>query len=185
MIRAILTGAAAIAALIGLSACGLVLVDQPDPGGIPAGQPQAMPGAPEPIGPVVEIGSGRSLGFGWRYTVYRTNDGVCSQLELGNGGGSGCGALPAAGQVFGMIGSGSSSGGPTTVEGMVAADVASVEVRLVGGGEVEVALMSLEPAGLDGKAFIAIAPAGTEVEAIAALDDDGELIETFEFAGGP
>ena len=57
---------------------------------------------------------------------------------------------------------------------------ASVRVQLVRGGGVDVALMSLEPAGLGAKAFVGIAPVGTEVESITALDDDGEAIETFE-----
>jgi hypothetical protein len=173
------------AALVLLAGCGLVQVDKPDPAGIPAGQPEAFPGAPEPVGDIVEIGRGRSLGFGWRYVVYESTEGVCAQLELASGGGSGCGAQPAPDEVFGMIGSGSSSGGPTTVDGMVAGHVAAVRVRLVGGGEVDVAMMSLERAGLDGKAFVGIAPAGSTIEAIAALDGDGEIIETFEMVGGP
>jgi len=156
-------------------------VEEPNPGEIPAGQPAAISGAPEPIGPIVEIGRGRSLGFGWRYVVYESTDGVCTQLELAGGGGSGCGSiLPPAGEVFGSIGSGSSSSGPTTVEGMVTADVASVRVQLVNGGGVDVVMMSLEPAGLTGKAFVGIAHVGTEVESITALGEDGEVIETFE-----
>ena len=41
-------------------------------------------------------------------------------------------------------------------------------------------MMSLEPAGLSGKAFVGIAHVGTEVESITALGEDGEVIETFE-----
>ena len=168
--------------LIALTGCGLLQVEQADPRDIPAGRPEAISGAPEPIGPMAEVGRGRSLGFGWRYVVYESAEGVCTQLELATAGGSGCGSiLPPAGEVFGSVGSGSSSSGPTTVEGMVTEEVASVRVHLVGGGGVDVVMMSLEPAGLSGKAFVGIAPPGSEVESITALDDDGEVIETFAF----
>jgi hypothetical protein len=176
--------ALAAAGLLLLNACGLVQVARPDAGAIPAGQPEAMAGAPDPIGPVMEVGHGRSFGVGWRAVAYESADGVCTQLELGDGlTGGACGPLPGGETVFGAIGSGQSNSGLTTVDGVVAGGVASVTVRIVDGGNVEATMMPLDPAGLDGAAFVGFAPAGSVVDSVIALDEDGDLIETFDLGG--
>ena len=54
---------------LGLTGCGgIVSVEgQPEAGQIPSGSLQAMGGDAD--GPVTEVGSGRTLGIGWRYSI--------------------------------------------------------------------------------------------------------------------
>jgi len=172
---------AVVATLLGglIGGCGLTRVQEPDPGEIPDGPLQAMNDA---TGPITEVGRGRSLGVGWRYLVYESADGFCTQLDTSGMSGSGCGeALLAADAVFGMVGSVMSDGStPVVVDGVVSSDVAEVLVTLAGGRRVEATLMSLESAGLDGQAFVAFAPAGAAVEAATAIDDAGEVLEVHD-----
>jgi hypothetical protein len=170
--------------VIGLVGCGLARVDGgPDPAEIPSGPMEAI-GA-EAIGPVTEVGSGRTLGIGWRYAIFESADGTCTQLELASVTSSGCGPLPllAEGSVFGGIsgGGGSDPGvGPTPYDGVVSSDVAEVWLQTGSGGRIATTLMSLGEAGFDAKAFVGFAPEKQSVTGVVAVDAAGDVLETFD-----
>jgi hypothetical protein len=171
---------AAIATI--LAACSLTRVSDADTAQIPGGPPEVVPGNPEPIGPISEVGRGRTLGFGWRYLVYETAEGLCTQLETATGSGSACGSSPPTlADEFGGVSIGESTGGPVTVDGMAGAGVAEVWVRLAGGERIPATLMPLALADLPGQAFIAFAPQGASVDSVVGLDADGKEIASMEF----
>jgi hypothetical protein len=178
-----LTVAVLLVLAVALSACGVVRVEgQPDPAAIPDGPLEAV-GA-EATGPIVEIGSGRTLGVGWRYAMYESADGVCTQLELGSYTTAGCGPLPlvADGSVFGRAGSGGTGepDSPVPYDGIVSGDVAAVWLVTESGQRLGTTLMPLAEAGHDASAFIGFAPPGEVVTDAVAVDADGGVIETFD-----
>jgi hypothetical protein len=172
--------APALALVAIVAGCGLTQVVEPKPGAIPAGPPEAMGG--EPTGPVIPIGSGQAQGIGWRYSVYQSADGFCTQLETGSFAGAGCGpGLPDGDTVFGGISSGSGDpNGPTIVDGLVGDEVVEVVLQLEGGDREPAVLMSLHRAGLEGSAFVGFAPPGATVESVAALDAQGNVLEAMD-----
>jgi hypothetical protein len=173
--------ASLVAFLVGAFAagCGIATVEQPDPAEIPEG-PLEVTG-PDATGPIVELGRGRTLGIGWRYAIYPSADGWCTQLELTSFSSSGCGdLLPPEGSAFGSVGSGAPSDGPTPVEGIVRAAVAEVWLVASSGQRIETTLMPLTEAGLEGKAFVGFAPAASTPSSLVAIDDDGQEMETFD-----
>jgi hypothetical protein len=163
---------AAVAAVVCaavLSACGFLL-PQPGPGELP-----------EPIGPVVEIGRGESLGIQWRYSVYDSDMGFCTRIETdGGAGGSGCGgAAPGsdpAGGAIQLISFGTGTGSPSSIEGYASDEVAEVWIEVEGGARVAATLMPLAPAGLDGQLWLAYVPEGLELEEAVAIGADGEVL---------
>ena len=174
--------AASLVVAVALSACGVVRVEgQPDPAAIPAGPLEAV-GA-EATGPIVEIGSGRTLGVGWRYATYESADGICTQLELASYTTAGCGPLPlvAEGSVFGRAGSGGTGepDAPVPYDGIVSRDVAEVWLVTDSGQRLATTLMSLAEAGHDATAFVGFAPPEEAVTGAVAVDADGRVIETF------
>ncbi len=145
----------------------------------PGLQPEPMPtnmGRPEPIGPVIEIGRGESLGVPWRFWVYDSTLGMCTRLELdGGGGGESCGgtlgADPAAGPI-GVMSVGTGTGTPSSVEGFASDEAAAVWIE-TNAGRVQATLMSLSPVGLNGQMFIALVPGDRRMDAAVAVDADG------------
>ena len=169
---------------LGLAGCGIAQVErQPDPAEIPNGPLQAIGG--EAVGPITEVGSGRTLGIGWRYAVYDSGDGICTQLELASVSSGGCGSLPLipAEGIFGGVssgGPGAPSEFPAPVDGIVSSRVAAVWIQTESGGRVATRLMPLAGAGHDAKAFIGFAPAGERAASLVAVDAGGEVLETFD-----
>jgi hypothetical protein len=168
---------------VGLAGCALVREVEPDPAAIPAGPLEALGG--EATGPVVEVGRGRTLGVGWRYSIYQSQDGWCTQLETGTVTSSSCGPLTPEAGVFHGVGFGGASDGPAPLEGMVIPDVAEVWIETSTGDRIETTLMSLAEAGLDGKAFVGFGPENVPVISVTALDADGNVLETFDLPDMP
>jgi hypothetical protein len=179
--RTVRRAAATLAAGTVMAACTPAIVATPealDPAAIPSGsiQPEGAPAT----GPIVELGSGRLIDRGWRYSTYPSEDGRCMQLELAGVTSTGCGdPLPAAGEVFGGIGHGE-VGGVTAIEGVAAEEVATVWIVLESGLRVPAALLPLDEAELDGSAFLALIPAGESVTHVQAVALNGEVLDTID-----
>ena len=171
---------AAALLLVALAGCGVTSVETPDPAAIPDGPLEAH-GAPA-TGPVVELGSDVSAGLGWRYAIYPSDDGWCTQLEMGSAAAAGCGdILPIGDEAFGSVGQGNAmADGVTPIEGIVTAETVTVWLLADDGRRMPVTLMSLEPAGLEGQAFLALVPADTTITHLLALAISGEVLETYE-----
>ena len=168
-----------LALAVAVSGCALVREVDPDPAAIPDGPLEAL-GA-DATGPVIELGSGRTFGVGWRYSIYESDDGWCTQLETTSVTSSGCGPIAPTDSAFGGIGfSGDSPDGPAPIEGMLSAEVAEVWIEVSTGERIETRIMSLADAGLDGSAFVGFAPKNIPVRSVAALDVDGNVLETWE-----
>jgi hypothetical protein len=168
--------APAIVAVVALSACGLIGVK----GGPAPGEAELEPDT-QPIGEVIEVGSGSSLGLEWHYSVYESALGTCTVLDLSNqSGGRSCGVT------LGVEGGGpitvasvaSGSGMPSIVEGWATDEVAAVVIALEDGRHLPATLMSLERTGGDGVAFIAFVPEGLQMDRAVALDQAGQEIGT-------
>ncbi len=167
-----------LAAMLALGGCAVAEVETPDPAEIPSASLQPM-GA-EPTGPIVELGSAVALGWGWRYSIYPSRDGWCTQLELAEVASTSCGPLlPEGDDVFGSIGSGEMAG-IQTIAGAVSADTATV--WLIGEENVRApaVLMSLEPAGLEHRAFVGFAPADIVLTHLQAIAANGAVLDTID-----
>ena len=171
--------------VLALGGCAIVQVGgQPDPAAIPTGPLHATGG--DAVGPVTEVGRGRTLGIGWRYAVYDTADGLCTQLEVANMTSAGCSAGPLMpeGTVFGMVGSSGDVGGasesPTPVDGIVSSQAAAVWIMTGSGARLATTLMPLAGAGHDAKAFVGFVPAGARAVGVVASDAAGEVLETYQ-----
>ncbi len=171
--------------VLALGGCAIVQVDgQPDPAAIPTGPLHATGG--DAVGPVTEVGRGRTLGVGWRYAVYDTADGLCTQLELANLTSAGCSAGPLLpdDSAFGMVGSSGDVGGasesPSPVDGIVSSEVAAVWIMTGSGARLATTLMPLAGAGHDAKAFVGFVPAGARAVGVVASDAAGEVLETYQ-----
>ena len=178
--RAALTLAVALA----LAGCGLGAVetaapDALDPGAIPTGPIEPQGG--DATGPIVELGSGRLLGLGWRYSVYPSADGRCTQLETAEFASARCAAsLLPEGAIFGDIGQGELPNGVRVIEGVAAEEVATVWVILESGLRVPAVLLPLDDAELDGAAFLAFIPADEVVTHLQAIRLNGEVLDTVD-----
>ncbi len=181
---AALAALAVLAAAFTLSACGIATVeDGSDPASIPDGPLEAR-GA-EAIGPVTELERGRTSGLGWRYSVYESADGTCTQLELDSFTSTGCGPLEEAfgdGVIGAVSHGGPGEGGdlPTPYDGLVRSEVAEVWLVTAAGQRIGTTLMSLADAGHDAQAFLGYAPAGANVSSVVATDAGGAVLGTFE-----
>ena len=172
-----------LALLIALAECALVRDVEPDPAAIPAGPLEALGG--EATGPIIELGSGRTLGVGWRYSIYESDEGWCTQLETGTVTSTSCGPLAPGDSVFGGVGFSGASDGPAPIEGIVSAEVAEVWIEHSTGERFETTLMSLAAAGLDHKAFVGFGPENVPVISVTALDADGNVLETYDLPDLP
>jgi hypothetical protein len=104
-------------------------------------QRERIPGEPKRIGPLVEITSGP----GWSLVAWRSNSGICLDFAVAQSSGGGCGfgvrgeprdtahagTAPPEHWISGAITSG--PGGATVIDGVVAEQVARVEVVLTNG----------------------------------------------------
>lgn len=174
-------GVAALAlALAALTGCGVAQVETPDPAAVPDGPLEAH-GA-EATGPVVELGSGVSAGLGWRYAIYPSDDGWCTQLEMVDRTVSVCGdLLPTGEDAVGSVSQGDPlAGGVTAIEGIVTAETATVWLLVQDGRRMPATLMPLEGAGLDGGAFLAFLPPDVTLTYLLAVALNGEVLDTYE-----
>ena len=165
--------------LMAIAGCTAVRVETPDPAAIPDGPLEAQ-GA-DATGPVVELGSGVSEGLGWRYSMYPTGDDWCTQLETGGVVVAGCGAImPEGDNAFGSVSHGEPASGVAPIDGIVTEETATVWLLADDGRRMPATLMPLDPAGLEGQAFVAFVPADTTITHLLALAFSGEVLETYE-----
>ena len=152
----------------------------PEPAAIPTGTLQ--PHGAAATGDIVELGQGQALDVGWRYAIYPSDEGWCTQLETAGVTAAGCGStLPSGENAFGSVSIGElAPGGVTTVEGMVSGETATVWMIGEGDARAPAVLMSLEPAELDGRAFLGFAPADVVLTHLQAVAENGDVLETYE-----
>jgi hypothetical protein len=169
-----------MALAVGLAGCTVTRVETPDPAAVPDGPLEAHVG--DATGPVVELGSGTIAGLGWRYSIYPSEDGLCTQLETAEVTAGGCGdLLPAEDKAFGSVGrSESFTGGVTAVEGIVTDETVTVSLVNESGFRMPAQLMPLDDAGLDGQAFLAFVPPDVVISHVQAIALSGEVLETYE-----
>jgi hypothetical protein len=161
-------------AVLALAGCQIAQVETPDPAAIPSGSLEAE--GPAPIGDIVELGSGSTVGIGWRAAIFESDDGWCLQLEMQAVTETGCGRLPPEeGAAFGLI----SHSGPI-VHGVASEETATVFLIIDSLGRVPATLMPLDDAGLEGHAFVGIAPADANVTHVMAVKLNGEILQTYE-----
>ena len=160
-----------------LSGCEAVPLETTNPAAVPSGTLEARGATAD--GPVVELGTGSSAGIGWRYSIFESDDGWCTQLETQavTSTHTACGETsPGEDGAFGFV-----TRNGTIVDGVVSADTATVWLVAEGGLRVTFAtLMPLEDAGLEGQAFVGITEAGTELTHVMAVKLNGEILETRE-----
>ena len=101
-------------------------VETPDPAAVPSGEPVAI-GA-EPTGPVTLIGEGQTQDLGWRYVIYESADGWCTELQLAEFTAAGCGQdpLPSEGEHIGAVAVETLENGVTPVDGIVSDEIFTV-----------------------------------------------------------
>jgi hypothetical protein len=168
-----ISGLLAVAILAG---CQTEPLATPDPAAIPSGSLGAQGAAA--IGPMFELGSGSTAGIGWRYAIFESEDGWCTQLETQSATTTRteCGLIPLEeGLVFGSV----FRSGPV-VDGVVSDETATVFLIIDSLGRVPATLMALDAAGLEGHAFVGIAPADANVTHVMAVKLNGEILETYE-----
>ena len=170
----------AVAAAVMLGGCAATQVETSDPAAIPTGtlEPQGAAAT----GDIVELGEGQALDLGWRYAIYPSDEGWCTQLEMAGVTSTGCGdPLPTGENAFGSVSIGEMTpGGVTTVEGVVSSDTATVWMIGEGNARSPAVLMSLEPAELDGRAFVGFAPQDVVLTHLLAVAENGDILETYE-----
>jgi hypothetical protein len=170
-----------LAVVVVVSACTVAEVESPDPAAVPSGEPIAI-GA-EATGPVTELGSGRVLDLGWRYVIYESADGWCTELQLTEVTSTGCGPdlLPAEGEHIGAAAAHDPlESGATPVDGIVSEEIFTVWVVDEELGRIPATLMPLEEAGLEGQAFVALMPPEATPTHVQALAMSGEVLQTYE-----
>jgi hypothetical protein len=164
-----------------LSACTTVTrVEDPDPAAIPSGEPVAQ--AAEATGPITVVGTGQTAELGWRYVIYESADGWCTQFEMVALTAAGCGdVLPAEGEHIGSVGVGQPlENGATPVDGIVSEEIFTVWIIDQQVGRVPAMLMPLDEAGLEGQAFVGFLPADATPTHVQALARSGEVLQTYE-----
>jgi hypothetical protein len=159
---------------VALASCGLA--------GFGRTTDELPPDAPQPIGPIVQIGRGEGDGFTWRYSVYESTMGTCTRLEtdgaLAGGANESCGVTIGLGEGDGPLtvgGVGTGPDIPTMIEGFASADVAEVWIE-TDGDPVAATLMALGPVDLEGQVYVAFVPPGQDVGDAVAYDAAGEEI---------
>lgn len=169
-----------IAVVVSLAGCTVATVETPDPKVIPSGA--LVPQGEEPTGEVVELGGAQALDIGWRYAIYPSADGWCTQLETTVLTSAACGdPLPKGDAAFGGVSAGQlEPNGIRTFDGLVTSETATVWLIGEGGLRAPATLMSAEPAGLDALAFVGFAPADVTVTHLQAVAMNGDVLETYE-----
>ena len=181
MLRSFRTLAAGATVLTVASACTVAQVESHDPAAAPSGAPVAIGG--EATGPVTELGSGQAFDMGWRYVIYESAEGWCTELQMVEVTSTGCGSdlLPPDGEHLGSAGAMTPlQSGVTPVEGVVSDEIVTVWIIDERAGRIPATLMPLEPAGLEGQAFVGFMPPEGTPTHIQALALSGEILATYE-----
>jgi hypothetical protein len=181
VLRAFRAISAGIVLIVTVSACEPAAVEvEPDPSAVPSGEPVAH-GA-EATGPITVVGSGQALDLGWRYVVYESADGWCSQLELAEVISTGCGdvALGEDDHLTSVDIQEPLSNGATPVTGIVSDEIVTVFLIDERVGRLPATLVPLDEAGLEGQAFVGFMPSDGTVTHIQAVALSGDVLETFE-----
>jgi hypothetical protein len=163
------------------SACDVASVETPDPAAIPSGEPVAIGG--EATGPVTELGTGQAFDLGWRYVIYESAEGWCTELQLVEVTTTGCGPslVPEDGAHFGSVSADDPlENGVTPVYGIVSDEIFTVWIIDESAGRIPATLTPLDEAGLEGQAFIGFMPADGTPTHVQALARSGEVLETYE-----
>jgi hypothetical protein len=164
-----------------VSACSVAsVVESPDPAAVPSGEPVAH-GA-EATGPITVLGSGTVFDLGWRYVIYESAEGWCTQLEMAQVISTGCGdvelgegdVVTAAGTLEPL------ENGATPVTGIVSDEVVTLWIVDQEAGRLPATLMPLDEAGLEGQAFVGFMPSDGTPTHVQAVALSGEVLETVE-----
>jgi hypothetical protein len=164
-----------------LAACSIASVETPDPAAIPSGSLAAV--ASDATGPVVELGSSDAEGIGWRHAIYPAGEGWCTQLEVAGAVATTCGELlPTGDPAFGGVGV--NYVGPDdrqVIDGIASEETFTVWlIENDSQRRFPATLMPLDPAGLDGVAFVGVPPEDMTVTHVQAMAASGEILETYE-----
>jgi hypothetical protein len=186
VLRAFRPLVAGTAALVAVSACTpTTVVTSPDPAAVPSGEPTAH--GPEATGPITVVGSGaageQGSEQGWRYVIYESADGLCTQLELAEVITTGCGdPLPAEGAAMGAVTVDQAlESGITPVHGIASDEIFTVWIIDEQTGlRFPATLMPLDDAGLEGQAFLGMLPAELTPTHVQALARNGDVLQTVE-----
>jgi hypothetical protein len=180
--RPVRASAIGLTLLLGAGCTVTSVVESPDAGDMLSGEPVAV-GA-EATGPVTDLGGGQVLDLDWRYVIYESAEGWCTELQMVEVTSTSCGPdlLPPEGEHIASAGALQPLGnGVTPVAGIVSEEIHTVSVvdtedvrRLPG------VLMPLDEAGLEGQAFVAFMPADMTPTHIQALLRSGEIVQTYE-----
>lgn len=127
-------------------------------------------------------GTGISQETGWRFSIYESVDGWCTQLETETLRGAGCGGelVPADGEVLMGIAAGSGAGEAHHWSGIAPGRVAQVWLHAEGGRRHQATLMDLAATGADAWAFVVFAPPDIRAQSLVALDAHGEILDSFD-----
>lgn len=151
-------------------------------------QRERIPGEPKRIGPLVEITSGP----GWSLTAWKSNSGMCLDFVVPKSSSGGCGfgvrgephdtAHPGAPPPKHWISGGTSSGPGvgTVVDGVVAEEVARVEVVLADGRILDVPVLEAPPELRGDVDFFLLqvpADSGGLVRTFVAYGEEGQVLE--------
>jgi hypothetical protein len=164
-----------------LAACSIASVETPDPAAIPSSSLTALD--QDATGPPVALGSSNADGIGWRYAVYPAGEGWCTQLEVAGAVATTCGELlPTGNPAFGGVGV--NRIGPDdrqVIDGIASEDTFTVWlIENDSQRRVPATLLPLDPAGLEGVAFVGVVPGDMTVTHVQAMAASGEILETYE-----
>jgi hypothetical protein len=154
----------------------------------------ALLSAPAPVreeaaGPVVVLAEGMNDGRAWRYIAYRTEDGVCEEIEFGDAGGNSSGCITGGLELQpGMVNLGvtAGSGQPTFVVGQAGVEVATVRISTRFDGDIEVRTFDApRELGVASLFFIAVLPEQSTVMTAVTRDSSGAVLERIDMGLSP
>ena len=167
--------------LVALAACTVTRVEETDPAAVPSGEPVAQGG--EPTGPVTLLGSGGPSELGWRYIIYESADGWCTELQMAERTSTSCGPdlLPADGDSIGSAGAlDPLESGITPVEGVVTNDIVTVWIVDEERGPSPGPAHAARRRRPGGPGLPRLHAAGRTPTHILALAMSGEILQTYE-----
>jgi hypothetical protein len=170
--------------VMALAACAPTAPGPTEPGASPTPadaflRPQ---GPEEATGPVEELRSGVAFDTDWRFGIYPTADGWCTQLSVVGLVSARCGDLePEAETIFrGVATQTSEATGATVIDGIVSKQVATVWLVAASQQRLPAVLIPLNEQGMDAQAFIGLMPPGVEVTHLQAVALNGAILETVD-----
>jgi hypothetical protein len=143
---------------------------------------EVFPMHPAPVGARVVVAEGTEAGQNWALIAYESREGLCVDLQVGQGRGGGCGwGVPEKNDLG--LSEGSQLGVPgTIIHGVLSKRVSSLEARFESGGQVPMTKSVLleiidGPAGFDVNFFVAFLP-GKARGVILAKDSKGAVLQS-------